>query len=75
MQTAVTSHYANFDDYGYGTNDNPYTRYSAEGHGTYRQESCGYRAEVLYIISIVDAFPVPKVLQDSIGECVGCGFD
>jgi hypothetical protein len=32
MQAAATSHSANFDDYGYGSNDNPYTGYSAESY-------------------------------------------
>jgi hypothetical protein len=36
-EAAATSHSANFDDYGYGSNDNPYTGYLAESHGTYEQ--------------------------------------
>jgi hypothetical protein len=42
MQAATTFHSANFDDYGYGSNDNPYTGYSAESHGTYGQPAMSH---------------------------------
>lgn len=42
MQAAATSRSANFDDYGYGSNDNPYTGYSAESHGTYGQPAMSH---------------------------------
>jgi hypothetical protein len=37
MQAAATSHSADFDDYGYGSNNNPYTGYSVKSHSTYGQ--------------------------------------
>ena len=42
MQAAATSHSANFDGYGYGSNDNPYTGYSTESHGTYGQPAMSH---------------------------------
>jgi hypothetical protein len=42
MQAAATSHTTNFDDFGYGGNDNPYTGYSAESHGTYGQPAMSH---------------------------------
>jgi len=42
MQAAATFHSAYFDDYGYGSNDNPYTGYSAESHGTYGQPAMSH---------------------------------
>jgi hypothetical protein len=46
MQAAATSHNAGFaddDDDGYGrANDNPYTGYSAESHGTYGQPAMSH---------------------------------
>jgi hypothetical protein len=46
MQAAATSHSANFDDYGYGSNDNPYTGYSVESHGTYGQPAVSHGGHV-----------------------------
>src|SRR6202044_3369391 len=41
-QAAATSHSANFDDYGYGSNGNPYTGYSTGSHGTYGQPAMSH---------------------------------
>jgi hypothetical protein len=42
MQAAATSRSANFDDYGYGSNGNPYTGYSTGSHGTYGQPAMSH---------------------------------
>jgi len=45
VEAAATSHSANFDDYGYGGTENPYTGYSAESHGTYGQPAMSHGRE------------------------------
>lgn len=62
MQAAATSHSANYDDYGYGGNDNPYNGYSAESHGTYGQPAMSHGSH-----------PAESYVMNDVGG--GAGYD
>jgi hypothetical protein len=55
MEAATTSRSVNFDDYGYGGNDNRYNDYSVDSHGTHVQPtmSHGEQANEAYVMSDV----------------------